>query len=104
MRFLVPVLAILTASHAHAATWRYCLAQDEDVRRVYVTDAFQSDRTLQSIEADFNAWPLGNEIHSATGGICPVAISPFGPDTDIQSAINYNKGLSMKAVRVDWRP
>lgn len=104
MRMVMSLLVVLAASQAHAADWRYCLAQDEDTRKVYVTDPFQSDRTLQSLEAQFNEWLRANELYSNIAGICPRAISPYGPAADIRAAVEYNRGLGVKAVRVDWLP
>lgn len=98
------VLAMVLATSAQAADWRYCLAQDEDARRIYVTSPFQSDRPLQVLEAQFNAWLQANEVNAATGGICPRAISQFGPAEDVQAAINYNRGLGLKAVPISWLP
>lgn len=104
MRIVLSLLVGLAASQAHAAEWRYCLAQDEGTQKVYVTDPFQSDRTFQTLEAQFNAWLRENELHSNIGANCPRAISPYGPAADIRSAIEYNRRLGVKAVRVDWLP
>ena len=91
-----------TAVAALAAEWRYCLAQDEGARKVFVTHPFQSDSSLQHLEAQFNTWLRASEVISSVDGVSVPARSPLGPEADIRAALDYNRGLGMKAVQVDW--
>jgi hypothetical protein len=104
MRCIAIVFAIaLLGSSAEAADWRYCLAQDEQDRRVYVTDAFEWSHGIDPLEKAFNEWLDGNEL-AHTWGICPLAISPSGPAEDVRAALAYNQGLGLRAVRVSFHP
>ena len=103
MRAFILALSLTAAGPAQAEDWRYCLAQDEAARSVYVTRPFPSGQDIETLERGFNRWLDGHELRHRWG-ICPRSISPFGPERDVAHALDYNRGLGLQAVLVDWSP
>ena len=103
MRWGILAVLLLVAVPARAEDWRYCLAQNEAGRSVYVTRPFQTDRDIDTLEHAFNHRLDGDELPH-TWGICPRSISPFGPERDVAHALDYNRGLGLRAILIEWMP
>ncbi|MFO1150643.1 MAG: hypothetical protein U1E62_19885 [Alsobacter sp.] len=103
---VVPLVALVLAlqgalSAAAAQDWRYCVAQDEAARRVFVTPAFETDEPIDALERAFNHY-----LDAAAGnhhwGICPRAPSREMALDDIEAAARYNRMLGLAREDLGW--
>jgi hypothetical protein len=90
-----------TLMAAEAPDWRYCVAQDEEGRRVFVTPAFETDETIDTLEKAFNGF-LDRAAVPHRWGICPRAPTREMALEDIEAAARYNRALGFARQDVGW--
>jgi hypothetical protein len=103
---LLSLLALALASPgplsaAQAQDWRYCVAQDEEGRRVFVTPAFETDETIDALEKAFNLY-LDRAAVGHRWGICPRAPTREMALEDIEAAARYNHAMGLARQDVGW--
>jgi hypothetical protein len=102
---LSPVAILLalagTVAPASAQDWRYCVAQDEEARRVFVTPAFETDESIDALERAFNHY-LDTAAATHRWGICPRAPSREMALDDIEAAARYNHVLGLARQDIRW--
>jgi hypothetical protein len=86
---------------ALAEDWRYCVAQDEANGRFYLSEAFPSDKPIDSIEHAFNAF-LDKTGVNHHWGVCPRADNAFDAAADVAHAAQYNKLMGLEQRTVTW--
>jgi hypothetical protein len=86
---------------ALAQDWRYCVAQDEHGRRVFVTPAFATDESIDDLEHAFNLY-LDATAAGHRWGICPRAPDRETALDDIEAAARYNRMLGLARQDLGW--
>ena len=94
-------LAVLLPVAAHAEDWRYCVAQDEPGGRFYLSEAFPTQKPINSVEQDFNAF-LDKAGLNHGWGICPRAENAFDAAADVAHAARYNKLMGLDERKIAW--
>ena len=102
-RAVFVLLAILLPSQAAwAADWRYCYAGSDREQRLYLSQPFQTARSLDALERAWEGWLTQQGLpHESTG--CPRSSDRPGIEETIQAAIRYNRTVGRSAVELNWR-
>lgn len=81
--------------------WRYCVAQDEEGHRFFITEAFPTSTAIDALERSFNAW-LDRSGEAHRWGICPRSDNAFDAAADVESAVRYNRKQGFVQQPVNW--
>jgi hypothetical protein len=95
------VLTAIWPRPASAEDWRYCVARDEANGRFYLSEAFPSDKPIDSVEQAFNAF-LDKTGVNHRWGICPRADNAFDAAADVARAAQYNKLMGLEQRIITW--
>lgn len=101
---IAAVAVLIAAVHAPSRAedqWRYCVAQDEDGQRFYITEAFPSGVAIEVLERSFNVW-LDRTGQPHRWGICPRSATAFDAAADVESAVRYNRKMGLVQQSVSW--
>lgn len=99
--FATMLVPALSTSGRADEQWRYCVAQDEDGHRFFITEAFPTATAIEDLERSFNAW-LDKTGGPHRWGICPRSASAFEAAADVESAVRYNRRLGLEEQPVSW--
>lgn len=95
------VVAVLLPVSARAGDWRYCVAQDEADGRFYLSEAFPTEKPIDALERDFNAF-LDKAGLPHGWGICPRAENAFDAAADVAHAARYNRLMGLDQRPIAW--
>lgn len=96
----VALTALLPVA-AHAEEWRYCVAQDEVGGRFFLSEAFPTEKPIDAVEQDFNAF-LDKAGLNHRWGICPKAGNAFDAAADVAHAARYNRLIGLDQRPIAW--
>ena len=102
-RAAIATLAAFACHAAQAADWRYCLAAQRSEHRVYISEPFATNKSMERLQDDFAAALTRAGLHHG-----PVQC-PRGDEQSIQimraQAARFNRDSGNAVVEFGrWRP
>ncbi len=104
LRTATACLLIIASQHAaQAAEWRFCIAPDNQERRIYITAPFLTAVSIETMESGFHqALERANRHHDSVQ--CPTGSGEQAVRAMRQHADDFNRQLGTEVVPVDWKP
>jgi hypothetical protein len=104
LRTATVALLIIGSQHAaRAAEWRFCIAPDNQERRIYITAPFLATVSMETMESGFHqALDRANRHHDSVQ--CPTGPGEQAVRAMRQHADDFNRQLGTEVVAVDWKP
>jgi hypothetical protein len=104
LRMAIAGLLIIASPHAaQAAEWRFCIAPDNQERRIYITAPFLTSIAMETMESGFHqALERANRRHDSVQ--CPTGPGEQAVRAMRAHADDFNRQLGTEVVPVDWKP
>ena len=102
-RLLLIASTLIAATSANAADWRYCLASATDDHKVYMSEPFQTDAPMSTVEEAFARLLARSGLRH--GEIqCPRSESEKSALTMRDHAIAFNRTNGNEIAKVSGKP